>query len=46
LSPDKQLIESALQVDSRMAAAELASREQMLRLEYRLAELGDSLKRE
>lgn len=32
-------------LDSRMAAAELASREQMLRLEYRLAELGDLLKR-
>lgn len=33
-------------LDSRMTAAELATREQMLRLEYRLAELGDSLKRE
>jgi CDP-diglyceride synthetase len=33
-------------LDSRMTAAELAAREQMLRLEYRLAELGDSLKRE
>ncbi len=33
-------------LDSRMAAAELASREQMLRLEYRLAELGDQMKRE
>lgn len=33
-------------LDSRMTAAELASREQMLRLEYRLAELGDQMKRE
>jgi hypothetical protein len=31
-------------LDSRIAAAELASREQMLRLEYRLAELSDALK--
>jgi len=33
-------------LDSRIAAAELAAREQMLRLEYRLAELGELLKRE
>jgi len=33
-------------LDSRIAASELAAREQMLRLEYRLAELGDLLKRE
>jgi hypothetical protein len=31
-------------LDSRIGAAELAAREQMLRLEYRLAELADSLK--
>lgn len=31
-------------LDSRMSAAELASREQMLRLEFRLAELGDFIK--
>jgi hypothetical protein len=31
-------------LDSRIAAAELAAREQMLRLEYRLAELSDTLK--
>jgi hypothetical protein len=36
----------AMTLDNRIAAAELASREQMLRLEYRLAELGDLLKRE
>lgn len=33
-------------LDSRIAASELAAREQMLRLEYRLAELGELLKRE
>jgi hypothetical protein len=31
-------------LDSRIAAAELAAREQMLRIEYRLADLAERLK--
>jgi hypothetical protein len=45
LSPDKQLIESALLV-IRWQRGDREAFAEIVRLEYRLAELGDLLKRE